>query len=336
MTRAQCVGQGKLGVWTLADQFERLLTEAGCQVTRRTPRIDDDPKDWDVVFVGVAPILGLAARFSYGAYRLLGLAREHGNLATFIDDWQHRPVLSNLRTIIKHPEYLASRTIQAKRPDSAWAVENEAWCLELANKLLTEPWPNHVWNAFACTGGHPEYLTGREDNAIVWAGATWVDPSCTVRDDLGAEPIVGWAHASRRKQWVHAQMLKQETTWLLKLKAATAWEVCQVGVDIDKLKEPNLVREIYASSTGIIANPYSHRGSGCWRARYIHGALTGAIVLGHPEEMRGLPAFNRTAAEYEAMSPFELAEAADWQRSTLRDGAWTRGRLREELLNAIR
>lgn len=335
MTRAQCVGRGRLGVWTLADQFEALLGEAGWDVTRRTAEIDDRPEDWDRVVVGVAPVLGLAARHAFSALRLLPMAWDHGNLATYIDDWQHRPILSNLRTVVRHPEYIARRTIQGRRPNVEWALANEDAILELAQRLLTTPWSRHIWNAFGCTGVHPEKLVGREDNALVWGQATWIDPSCTVRPGLG-ECLEPQPMAARLPIWVHAQLLKQETTWLLKQKARTGWGIKTVGVDIPKMQEPDLVRDVYTGSTGIIANPYSHRGSGCWRARYVHAAIAGAVILGHPAEMCGLPAYSRTIDDYEAMSPAELTTAATEQAETLRAGAWSRGRLREALAGALR
>lgn len=334
-SKAQCTGEVPLGVWAFSPQLRRALEEDGWEVHQREPRLDDDPSLWDLVLVGITPLLGFSGRHQYAALRLLNRAWDWGNAATFVDDWQLRSIPSNLRTILKDPTYLAGRQDRGRK-DYDWALSHRDCLLEVCERLLTSEWPRMIWPRHDIpTGTRPDLLLkGNKDDEVMWGGSTWVDPTCTV----GRPALERVSNVERNRAWVWAALTKAGEGWGARVASRSEWPVLRAGKrewTLGKVPEPELVSKIYTANWGVLSPPYPHAGSGWFRVRFIFAAMTRSVLLCHPKEMP-LSAYDFDLAEIEALSPNLLRSVADTQADALRSISWPWSRFAEAVNLAVR
>lgn len=335
-SKAQCTGEVPLGVWAFSPQLRRALEQDGWEVHQREPRLDDDPALWDLVLVGITPLLGFSGRHQYAALQLLNRAWDWGNAATFVDDWQLRSIPSNLRTIMKDPTYLAGRQDRGRK-DYEWALAHRNGLLEVCERLLTNEWPRMIWPRHNIPSGVSPHLLlkGNKDDEVMWGGSTWVDPTCTVTKPAG---LVLTPPSARQRAWVWAALTKAGEGWGGRVARDSSWPVLRAGKtdwDLGKVPEQDLVRLHYTANWGVLSTPYPHVGSGWFRVRFIFAAMARAVLLCDPREMP-LPAYGHPLSLIESWDTAGLRDLADDQADSLRAVSWTWMQFAEAVNRAVR
>lgn len=108
---------------TFAGQMRKLLAEQNHTVEHVQPDISwtrDTLAHYDVVLIGLAPILGMGSAHSYGALHMIYLLQDDPRLRLFIDAPVPTNVGASLRSVLKNPDQL-TKPFHAKRPNFHWA-----------------------------------------------------------------------------------------------------------------------------------------------------------------------------------------------------------------------
>jgi hypothetical protein len=135
-----------------------------------------------------------------------------------------------------------------------------------------------------------------------------IDPTHFVRHLCGIQ-YDRVPYPDRKKQWVMAT-LADHSKWLNKF--ALKWPIEMYGRKYYNYVPEAELLKIYANSTGIIANPYYHAGSGWWRMRYWMGMKTGTYVQGFSRDNER-DGFLRSPEYAENCSIDEVAWLAEYQ-----------------------
>jgi hypothetical protein len=166
-----------------------------------------------------------------------------------------------------------------------------------------------------------------------------LDPSAVVADTLAAvtpastsEKVLGWVLGA----------LMPHDTWLEKKNPKWPVEIVGSRKLIRKMGGQRFgteqeVLEFYNKYWGIMSPPYMHAGSGWWRSRFIYSAHIGSVLV--TDKGEGSPlgdAYKLTITDVEAMTPVELAAAAQAQRDALLPLLGTYDTFKDHVANIVK
>lgn len=294
---------------SVSSLFAEIFRKAGCVVDHRPPVPEEPLEDYDLVLVGLSPLLSLNTTYKYGALDVLRRAEALDRLVLYIDDWQFKSLHGQYATVLRKPDAFTKDFFSYKR-DHAWAVAHNAELIETVRRLQDEPWPMTLVPAF--TWGDRSHF----DRHLAWAPRrTYLDPSILARAYNVTVP------EQRERAWVLGALVEKDR-WLDGLRLT--WPVHRFGkLPKDKGKGERVPEEelvqAYARARGVVSLPYYHAGSGWWRNRFVYAERTGAIVLAAPQEVESLGGdFTHAPADIEALPDGELTELAARQGGVLR------------------
>lgn len=321
--------------------YGRCLIKAGHDVMFRAVEPGEDLKEFDRVIIGLAPANALNAKHMFGALWALHLLRSGAirGIAQ-MDDWNYRVTFSGARAIAKDfDNRLYQKSVLIR--DYKEKVYRTPRLRRSVEKMIETIGSNfhtskvHVIAPLLSGGDHSQLLRG-----------TTLDKTqlCPI-DVLGGcnwkfwenESKRNWGVVKRRRAWIHAA-LPANKSFMQKIRESS-WNLEIYGPaahDKRKLPEDQLIQQ-YWEVEGLIAMPYYHAGSGWCRARFVHAAALGAVIVCDKREGAVIgPSYTLAMKEIEALSPRQIRELAAAQARELRKVIWTEERLIDELNSMVK
>lgn len=262
---------------------------------------------YDLVMVGCSDpnsYTGMVHR--YGAYWALLKAKR---LMIWFDDWR---IKGQYHAWLKKPDTIwQTRMLDPNRmPEHEEALMYK----DPIDNMITSLRTTHKAAVMAqlFNWGHEE-MFWREAPDAAWLAR--FDISAFVPEVLRQPPR---PLAERTRGWVAAS-LTQTDDWTDKLGlhhplVTQAKPKGMRGGGWKKLREVDLVNDLYAEHTGILCKPYSHAGSGWWRSRFNYSVETRSVLFGDPNEIHSIgDAYRTPLLELERMSVNDLQAVADKQ-----------------------
>lgn len=294
----------------VAKLFADALRHYGYDVEHRVATPDEDLTAFDAVFVGLGPVNGLAARYTYGGLDAIARAKQSGAaLAFYIDDWQTQLIQSAANTMVNDPNRLNKEFLRGARdiPQWEWAQDpaNLERMIGVCNAFINSDWPTTVM-ALYDGGDWTKFSEKVPTKKLVGVDGTpfYTDYDITIPPD-----------DQKWGAWVFG-VLSNQTKWIDSLNLQ--WPLAHRGGKASKadegMPEPELV-QMYANSWGVLGCPYWHAGSGWLRIRHHHTAQVGSIYVTQSPELSFISdSYDVTVAQVEAMSQKQLREVANEQQ----------------------
>lgn len=317
------------------DVIKQVLVSTGHEVDHRVVDVEEPnlAASYDVALIALALPQSLSSRYVYGA---LWAAEQLGERARFfVDDWLLYQMKGQLESGIRNPEKrfysLDNRHCfeTAKQHTDLWL----RWFKHLAYgryRLLLPSFP---------FGNKRKLLPGLDSVEPVIFDPTplaLTDPRILCGSDQPLN-IRREDPEDRERTWTLAAM-RDVSPWFNKQRFS--WPVVRYGNKRQKepiVTERELVEEIYPRRWGIIGAPYPVSGSGGWRVRYVHAAVTDSILFLDPEEGRVAgPPYDLFRSVVEKASTDELMAIATRQRDHLLASTWSLDQLTAALLDYVR
>lgn len=310
ITTQHCGRGTQLKYDPVAKLFSRALEHYGYEVEHRVTTPDEDLTGFDAIFVGLGPVNGLGARYTYGGLDAIARARQSGAaLVLYIDDWQTHLIQTSCRTMLKDPGRIAKDFLRGARDVPQWEwvradTEHRDRLLGACDALVNRTWPATV---MALYDGGDWSLFGDRVNTRKLVGVDGT-PFYTDYDITIPQDDEKWA------AWVFG-VLSNQTDWIDKLNHR--WPIVHRGAKASKaevkLPESELV-QLYANAWGVLSCPYWHAGSGWLRIRHHHAAQVGSILVSESPELAFISdAYSVKIGDVEGMSIPDLRELANAQ-----------------------
>jgi len=259
MTAPQASPSANVKCFSFAGVLNKVLTDAGHQVTWEDPDLNktfSDLDQFDAVLVGVGPITSIGANRVYGALSIIDLLWSSTKLSLFIDAPNTVQILNSLKAIESNPSNLL-KEFYSYRKGYATVVSDVAISSRISNatnRLMNEEWPTTIY---------PNLPWKTDQNA----GKKL--PKNALKNFLGLNfdshflvpgtPVV----AEKREKWVVDTLSNKDTK---KLTATLAFPTLPMKWNKGWTDE-QVVDQIQRSS-GAIVSPY--RGDGTWWSfRYV-------------------------------------------------------------------
>lgn len=311
----------------------KTLRAAGHEVDQRVVDVDEQglPDRYDVALIGIAVPQSLSSRYWFGA---MWAAEQFGPERTrfYMDDWLAHQLQSQFESGLREPEKrfysLDNRHGYelAKRHTDIWVK----WFKFLSRSQYQLLLPCFGW-------AKPRLLLPRLDNVqpVIFdpTPLALTDPEVFWGSQSSMNLVVPAPMADRRRSWTLAAMrdvkgwfAKQRFDWPVELYGNK-----RQGQPV--LDEEELVRRIYTTTVGVIGAPYEAvKAGGGWRARYVHAAVSGAVLFLDPDEGRcaGKP-YDLYRSVVEGATSEQLTGIAEAQAAHLRNNTWSLERLTTEL-----
>lgn len=155
--------------------------------------------------------------------------------------------------------------------------------------------------------------------------------SCGLKDPLWTPPGPSYP---KERCWVSASLQKCDP-WLSKL--GLKWPVYRLG---NKRQGQPVLRErdvvgYYAPRWGVLCPKYKAHGTGWWRARYLHAAFTGSVLLCDRRDAP-TPAYDQSPLELETLPDDRLEAIAAAQARDLWAQSWPAERAVRALDDLVR
>jgi hypothetical protein len=331
--------QNAIGAYAAAlDDIDNVKLEV------RAPTIDEDVTQYDVVIVGVVPLMAIAANWlapTVDLFARLYEARDKVKTILAIDDFKTPlPFMTSVTTLVRH-DHIIQKPFHNNKPDIDYARSHqEKWKegLYALQAAYDEPWFDTVYCAF-------EFGDDAEFNAManrMPSRATHrLDPTPYVYHDTFVPPT----DKERERRWMMSA-LADHSKWLSKIDFA--WPVDYYSSVKVKNAEMNNVTvlpgvrqeeiiERYRSCWGALLVPYKNiLGTGWWRDRWVTVPRSGAVLyVGEGDAGKLGKAFRLSVEEIETMEDADLAVLSASQRAEIEEWVWQPAQLRDGLLKII-
>lgn len=304
----------------LTKMYARALTTVGYQVEHRQVVPEEDLTPYDAIMVGLGPVNGTAARYTYGAMDAIVRARQSGAaLVFFCDDWQVQLILSALGTMVRGPERFVKDFLAGARTDWEWARANRDHLMVGVQAMFERQWPTTILPLYS--GGDTSKLVQKDKVKVPTRNMVGVDPT-----PYGVEYAPDVPPDDQKwGAWVLGTLSNQQD-WTGTL--GLTWPMAYHGGRASKsekgaLSERELV-QLYANSWGVLSAPYWHAGSGWWRLRHQHAVQARSILLCGNGELDFMgDAYRITAPDVEGRTVPQLRELADAQAEAFNKQSWS-------------
>lgn len=129
------------------------------------------------------------------------------------------------------------------------------------------------------------------------------------------------------KQWILPSLLNDDT-WLN--KQSLTWPVARYGPkEFPVVSSEKAVQELYRNFAGALCPPYPTEGSGWWRSRWIHSAISGScLYAGFGDQLEAGEPYRITPANVERTNDAGRLRIAQGQRELM----WNKLQLDPEVL----
>ncbi len=307
-----------MGFTSSTQMYAELLRKAGHTVEQRSVVPGEDLKKYNRVIVGIAPPNALNARHVYGALWAMrcGLDSKYSTL-TYFNDWNVRVCLSGFKTQSNSHERIWRAILPREHRDVASSKYKSA--IEKTVDDFVKSWPLTTIFPLRNGGDMGLVLSGTQIDEMV---ARRFDPTMAYPVDK----IKFVRSKNRERSWVLGALSPQER-WVKRLNLVQPAQLfgCK-SLKQERISENQLIQR-YALTRGVLAHPYYHAGSGWYRSRFVHAAITGSIALADPREAAILgPSYSLAAEEYNTImterSDKFLNNLANDQKHELSGRAW--------------
>lgn len=294
-----------------------LREQLGNEVDHRAVSPGEDLHQYDLAILGICGIQSKPAAYAAGTAWAFETVK---NRLLFCGDWSIENTGQDLKNALCNWER-CKRSFQTL--GRKYTPDDERRIHAMLTSIMTEPLP--LLAPFFPWGNHNLILANNLPKTSLYA---W-DPSPFVRLPELKAPT------ERKAQWVYAALQDCGKDWLTKQQKMLKWPVV-VHDKNNPVPEERLLEE-YAGSCGVLASPYKNAGSGWWRARYIHAAHVGAIMICDYRDsaVMSAPSYRYSAIEVEHMSPESRANLAQRQRDWFYGHIATREKTLSDLTAAL-
>lgn len=266
-----------MGFTSSTQMYAELLRKAGHTVEQRSVVPGEDLlKNYGRIVVGIAPPNALNVRHVYGALWALRLGLDSPRkVLTYFNDWNVRVCLSGFKTQSNSHERIWRAILLREHRALAQSGKHRKMIEETVDAYVKR-WPLTTIFPLRDGGDLSLVLNGTQIDASV---ARRFDPTLA----YPLEKIEFFRPKKRERRWVLGALSPQER-WVKKLDLAQPAELygCK-SLKQARVSEAELIQR-YAETRGVLAHPYYHAGSGWYRSRFAHAAVTGSIMLADPRE----------------------------------------------------
>lgn len=341
MTASQVLSQRRtIKYTTYVEVYKRLLEKLNHTVTVRVVTPGEDLREFDRVIVGLTPVNALNAKHMFGALWTLHLLRS-GKVrgACHLHDWNVRAIFSSARAISKDFDKRLYQNAVLLRDHKEKVRDTPRLRRVIEDVIETISYGFCTVKVYVITP-----LLDGGDHSLLLQGTTMNKHQLWPIDVLGscgwnrwAHEVKGWKPVKRRRAWIHAA-LPLDKGFAQRIRASS-WGLELYGPaspDRRKIPEDQLIQQ-YWEVEGLIAMPYYHAGSGWCRARFVHAAALGTVIVCDKREGAVIgPSYTLSMKEIEILNSKQLRELAAAQARELKKVVWSEQQLIYELDGLIR
>jgi hypothetical protein len=277
--------------WTV----KNALQEHGWTVDHRAVRPGEDLDDYELIIVDANDPRGPKTQNHLGA--MWATVQDWNGGPPVVINWDHWDIKRIWRGMIGEDYFNPSG------PRDHASVPQEY--LETFD-YQTDLWAEGDW--------HPCMVC-----AFPWADAAKIAVKTNLEFDLLFDPSHDQplkkelAMVKRRRVWV-CGALTNHSDWVDSLELS--WPVEYFGAaSTTRLTRDDLLAR-YGDSWGVLSPKYYHTGSGYWRARIVHSAHMGCVLLCDPSEMPHW-SYGVSPADIEELSDGDLQDLGRYQTEWL-------------------
>jgi hypothetical protein len=314
------------------------------EVEVRPPRMNEDVRDYDVIIIGITPLMAIVSNWLVPAVDLFKHCyEERDSVKTIlaIDDWKTPgPFMNSVATLVKL-DHIIRKPFHDGKPEIQWARDNQdEWNNGLRAILSAreDPWFESVF----CTHDFGDPAAREAMGELLPGLSHMMDPTPYVVQDFGSADIT----AHRERRWLMSA-LADHSKWVGGLEHE--WPVdyyCSTKVKNAEMANTqvlppirqNEMWKLYEENWGALLVPYRRIiGAGWWRDRWFAVPNMGAVLYPDLRDIGKLSPqnFGRPMSEIEEMTDVELSLLSASQRAEINDWSWTKQQLREAIVGML-
>lgn len=243
--------------WLIAE----VCRDLGYEVEHRNPLVEEDYKEFDHVFLGMAPLHGLGSNRTYGALSCYLKTYADGRVSFYQDDNDNAKVANGIKTVYSDPDRLTKPFFNYKlQYDLANTPEWREWLTRGVELLHEYAWPTTILPAFS------------------WADLPRLTKACpNLIDPVGIDfsaYLPKWdlpVADDRKQQWVSEVT---DEKWFAQQR--TSWSSQRYGKHYDKRPSDETLYRDYTESWGVLDRGHDH---GWWTSRIGYAAAAHSLYF---------------------------------------------------------
>lgn len=260
-----------------------------------------DVSDYDVILLGVAPVLSLTANKAYGTLSLIDTLKNDSRLTLFIDAPEPGKIHANLRAVVRNSDTLFKDLYVKRKWHQAAKSESKvrSRIIRAVEFLANDRWPQTIYPKLPWDAGSPD-IPGVPENILT--SMTGVDVDCAYVGDLtfGDTRSTAWAADSTKTKWM-SNIEKQLMYPNVAMKMHRTWNDSMVITNIGR-------------SIGALIGPHNDKVV-WWSPRFVQSLNTATPVVTEWRSSSALgDAWSHLATSIELMSAVDRYELAVTQR----------------------
>lgn len=294
-----------MNVWGMAEGIVSALKFRGWDAEINKPWIRRELHQYDAVFIGIAPPLGMNAGYSPASLHTYIDARKLDiPVVLFQDDWRIEAIELNFDTFSSERRILDLLRVSQHYRKAGWErlADNPKEVEELLYLWATEDFPLTLMPAFGW-GDFSKAVVGSRFRIH-----RTIDLGYFFEKD---RPAFVAPYQKQRKWILDAPSPLDHEAWYESLDLT--WPVDFYGhkkKGLGRIDQERIVQE-YAEVAAALAPVYPHAGSGWWRGRYFHAAAANTIMYVGEDDAEALgEPFQVTPQQIESMTDRQREDMA--------------------------